>query len=58
MSLVVDSTVPFGCTKKEYVLCFSCSFQAVNAIQLGNTLMCTSIQKIFNYCIVAMHKFN
>ena len=40
MSLVViDSTAPFGWMKKEYVL-FS-SFQAVNAIQLGNTFICT-----------------
>ena len=46
MSLViVDSTAPFGWTKKEYVLCSSSSFQAVNAIQLGNTLICTSTLK-------------
>jgi len=41
MSLVIDSTAPFGWMKKEYVLCSSSSFQAVNAIQLGNTLICT-----------------
>ena len=44
MSLVViDSTAPFGWMKKEYVLFSSSSFQAVNAIQLGNTLICTSM---------------